>query len=60
MKNICGGLTVALGVVSVFWDGMELIEAYEKRKRQAKSKMGEELRRIADELEEALNRQDGG
>ena len=54
IKNIRGGLPVAVGVVSAFfWDGMELIDAI--KQPEVRSKMGEELRRIADELEEALN-----
>ena len=60
IKKICGGLTIALGVVSAFWDGMELIGAYDERRPDSESKMGRELRRIADQMENRLREHDGG
>ena len=59
MARITGSMTIVLGAVFALWDTVNLVKAHEKSKEEAKSKMGEALRMLADEVERELRRNRG-
>jgi len=55
-SNVGRGLTAVVGLVSAAWDLFGLIEAYDKSQPGTRSELGDELRKIANQMEEDLQR----